>query len=117
MLLKKRTAYLLFFLAYIGSLVIEKPTYSVNTVQACMSYLVTILVHFSVFAGMIWANNVFVIPYLLEKRLFGWYVASLIILILLYTILTSHYNQFIHGVILHDKPVRTSSGFWDNFIY
>ncbi len=117
MLLKKRTSYLLFFLAYIGSLVIEKPTYSVDTVQACFSYLVTILVHFSVFACMIWANNAFVIPYLLEKRLFGWYVASLIILILLYTILTSHYNQFIHGVLFHDKPIETSSGFWDNFVY
>ena len=50
MFLKKRTSYLLFFLAYIGALVVEKPTYSVMTVQACFSYLFTISVHFSLFA-------------------------------------------------------------------
>jgi two-component system LytT family sensor kinase len=117
MFLRKRTSYLLFFLAYIGSLVIEKPTYSVNTVQACFSYLVTILVHFSVFACMIWVNNAFVIPYLLEKKLFGSYVAGLIGLVLLYTVFTSHYNLFIHNVLFHDEPIKTSSGFWDNFVY
>jgi two-component system LytT family sensor kinase len=117
MFLKKYTSYLLFFLAYIGSLIIEKPTYSLNTVQACFSYLITIMVHFSVFACMIWANNAFVIPYLLEKKRFGWYVAGLIGLISLYTFFTSHYNQFIHGVLFHDKPIETSSGFWDNFVY
>jgi two-component system, LytTR family, sensor kinase len=117
MLITKRTAYLLFFLAYIGALAIEKPTYSVNTVQACFSYMLTIIVHFSVFASMILANNAFVVPYLLEKKRFGSYVAGLIILILLYTIFTSHYNQFIHGVLLHDKAIDTSSGFWDNFVY
>lgn len=117
MFIRKRTSYLLFFLAYIGSLVIEKPTYSVNTVQACLSYLVTILVHFSIFACMIWANNAFVIPYLLEKKLFSWYVAGLIGVVLLYTIFTSHYNLFIHNVLFHDRPIETSSGFWDNFVY
>ena len=117
MFIRKRTSYLLFFLAYIGSLVIEKPTYSVNTVQACLSYMVTILVHFSVFACMIWTNNAFVIPYLLEKRLFSWYVAGLIGLVLLYTVFTSHYNLFIHNVLFHDEPIKTSSGFWDNFVY
>ncbi len=117
MFIRKRTSYLLFFLAYIGSLVIEKPTYSVDTVQACFSYLVTILVHFSVFACMIWANNAFVIPYLLEKKLFSWYVAGLIGIVLLYTIFTSHYNLFIHNVLFHDEPIKTSSGFWDNFVY
>ncbi|MDB5136815.1 MAG: hypothetical protein JWP37_3418 [Mucilaginibacter sp.] len=117
MFFKKYTNYLLFFLAYVGALIIEKPTYSVDSVQACFSYLVTIIVHFSVFACMIWTNNAFVIPYLLEKKLFGWYVAGLIFLVLLYTFFTSHYNQFIHGVLFHDKPIETSSGFWDNFVY
>ena len=117
MFFKRYTNYLLFFLAYIGALVIEKPTYSVNTVQACLSYLVTIMVHFSVFACMIWANNAFVIPYLLEKKRFGLYVTSLIAVILLYTVAISHYNGFIHGVLFHDKPIETSSGFWDNFVY
>jgi two-component system LytT family sensor kinase len=117
MFFKRYTNYLLFFLAYIGALVIEKPTYSVNTVQACFSYIFTVLVHFCVFGSMIWANNAFVIPYLLEKKRFGLYVACLIILISLYTFFTSRYNQFIHGVLLHDQTVSTSSGFWDNFVY
>ena len=117
MYLKRYTYYLLFFAAYIGALIIEKPTYSVATVQACFSYLFTIIIHFCVFASMIWANNAFVIPYLLEKKRFGLYVAALIILLLLYTAATNHYNQFIHGVLLHDEAVRTSAGFWDNFVY
>jgi two-component system LytT family sensor kinase len=117
MFLKKYTYYLLFFAAYIGALIIEKPAYSVATVQACFSYLFTIIVHFCVFASMIWANNAFVIPYLLEKKRFGGYVTGLITLLLLYTVATNHYNQFIHGVLLHDEPVRTSAGFWDNFVY
>jgi two-component system LytT family sensor kinase len=117
MFFKKYTNYLLFFLAYIGALVIEKPTYSIDSVQACFSYLVTIIVHFSVFACLIWANSAFVIPYLLETKLFSWYVAGLIVLVLLYTYLTSHYNQFIHGILFHDRPIETSSGFWDNFVY
>lgn len=117
MFLKKSTYYLLFFVAYIGALIIEKPTYSVLTVQACFSYLFTILVHFCVFASMIWANNVLVIPYLLEKKRLGGYVTALIVLLLLYTFGTSHYNLFIHGVLLHDDPIKTRSGFWDNFVY
>ena len=117
MFLKRSTYYWLFFAAYIGALVIEKPTYSVNTVQACFSYLVTILVHFCVFASMIWANNAFVVPYLLEKKRFGLYVTCLIGLVLLYTVFMGHYNHFIHGAVFHDEPIGTSAGFWDNFVY
>src|SRR4051812_37357021 len=117
MFFKRYTNYLLFSLAYIGALVIEKPMYSIDSVQACFSYMLTILVHFSVFAGMIWANSAIVIPYLLETKLFSWYVAGLILLVLCYTYLISHYNQFIHGALFHDEPIRTSSGFWDNFVY
>lgn len=117
MFVKKRTIYLLFFLAYVGALVIEKPTYSVNTVQACFSYMFTVLVHFSIFASLISVNSAILIPYLLEKRRFSAYVTALIGLVLLYTIFTSHYNGFIHRVILHDELVNTSSGFWDNFVY
>ena len=117
MFLRKRIRYSLFILAYIGALVIEKPVYSVNTVQACFSYMFTLMVHFSVFLGMIWGNNAFLIPFLLSKRLFGLYVSCLIGLVLLYTILIGHYNRFIHDVLLHDDPIQTSSGFWDNFVY
>jgi sensor histidine kinase YesM len=117
MFLKKSTYYLLFIVAYIGALIIEKPTYSVNTVQACFSYLFTILIHFCVFASLIWANNALVIPYLLEKKRFGLYFTGLIGLILLYTFFNGHYNHFIHGSLFHDQPIGTSSGFWDNFVY
>jgi two-component system LytT family sensor kinase len=117
MYLKRYTYYLLFFAAYIGALVIEKPVYSVNTVQACFSYMFTVIVHFSIFTLMIKANSSLLIPFLLEKRRFGLYFAGLIGLILLYTIFIGHYNLFIHGVLFHDEPIETSSGFWDNFVY
>ena len=105
MYLKRYTYYLLFFAAYIGALVIEKPVYSVNTVQACFSYLFTVIVHFSIFTSMILANSSFLIPSLLEKRRFGSYVAALLVLIFLYTIFAGHYNHFIHDVLFHDKPI------------
>jgi len=117
MFFKRYTNYLLFFLAYIGALIIEKPAYSVNTVQACLSYIVTVIVHFFVFWCMIWANNAFVIPNLLEKRRFGSYVTVLIGVVLLYTVMMGHYNHFLHDRLFHDKPIDTSSGFWDNFVY
>jgi len=117
MFLKKSTYYLLFFVAYIGALVIEKPVYSVNTVQACFSYMFTVIVHFSIFTLMIVVNNSFLIPFLLEKKRFSVYVTGLFGLVLGYTIFVGHYNHFIHGVLLHDKPIDTSSGFWDNFVY
>jgi two-component system LytT family sensor kinase len=109
--------YFLFLLAYIGALVIEKPTYSVDTVQACFSYMFTVIVHFSLFVSLIVANKAFLIPYLLQKKLFGLYIAGLIGLILLYTVFIGHYNLFIHVVLFHDNPISTSSGFWDNFVY
>ncbi|MEO6631273.1 MAG: histidine kinase [Mucilaginibacter sp.] len=117
MYLKRYTYYLLFFAAYIGALVIEKPVYSVNTVQACFSYMFTVIVHFSIFTLLIRVNNSILIPYLLDKRQFSAYIAALVGLILLYTFLTGHYNLFIHYVLFHDKPIDTSSGFWANFVY
>jgi two-component system, LytTR family, sensor kinase len=117
MFLKKSTYYLLFIVAYIGALIIEKPTYDVSTVQGCMSYLATIIVHFGIFFFLIYVNNTLVIPYLLEKKQFSLYVGALIGLVLLYTILIGHYNRFIHDVLFHDEPISTSSGFWSNFIY
>jgi two-component system LytT family sensor kinase len=117
MFLKRYTYYLLFFAAYIGALVIEKPVYSVNTVQACFSYMFTVIVHFGIFTLMMVASNSFLIPYLLAKNRFGLYFAGLIAVILTYTILIAHYNGFIHGTLFHDEPIETSSTLWENFVY
>jgi len=117
MFLKKRISYLLFFIAYIGAVIIEKPVYSGSTVQDCFSYLFTVIVHFSLFTLMILANNMLLIPYLLEKKQFGLYASGLIASIWFYTFFTSRYNGFIHNVLFHDRSIGTSAGFWDNFVY
>jgi two-component system LytT family sensor kinase len=117
MFLKKSTTYLLFFVAYIGALIIEKPIWMGGTVASCFSYLFTVLIHFSIFWGLIRANNTVLIPYLLETKRFGGYVTSLIALVLLYAVCIGHYNHFFHGVLFHDRAIGTSSGFWDNFVY
>ena len=117
MSLKRYTYYLLFFAAYIGALMIEKPVYSVNTVQACLSYLLTVIIHFIIFTLMMVASNSFLIPYLLAKNRFGLYFAGLIAVVLSYTLLVAHYNGFIHGSLFHDEPIDTSSTFWENFVY
>lgn len=108
--------HLLFFLAYIGALVIEKPVYLGNSVADCFSYLFTVFFHLLLFAGLILSNRL-LIRYLLEKKRFGFYVAGLILLVLFYTSFTGHYNHLIHSELLHDAPIRTSSGFWDNLVY
>jgi len=115
--LKKRTAYLLFFIAYVGALLIEKPTYLVETVKGCFSYMFTVIVHFCLFALMLYANYALLIPHLLEKKWFSAYAGAVLLLIVLYSVLTNHYNDFIHNHLLHDEPIHTRAGFWDNFIY
>ena len=117
MFFKKYPSYLLFLFAYVGALVIEKPVYPGGGVLVCFSYLFTIFIHFSLFALMILANNEILIPQLLEKKQFSLYIVSLITVILLYTIFSNRYNHFIHRVLLHDQIIKTSAGFWDNFVY
>src|SRR5450755_63734 len=109
--------HVLFFLAYVGALVIEKPVLLDNTVVGCFSYMLTVFVHFSLFAGLILCNKTVLIPHLLEKKRFGLYVVGLIALVLLYTFFVGRYNHFLHGVVFHDLPIGTSAGFWDNFVY
>ncbi len=117
MTLKRYTYYLLFFAAYIGALVIEKPVYSGKTVQDCFSYLLTVIVHFGIFTLMLAASNSLLIPYLLARNRFGLYFTGLIVVVLSYTILIAHYNGFIHGTLLHDESTETSSTIWENFVY
>jgi two-component system, LytTR family, sensor kinase len=118
MFLKKGTAYLLFFAAYIGAVIIEKPVYPGGaSVVICFSYLFTLLAHLTLFGLMILANSSFLIPNLLEKKFFGGYALAFIGLIFLYTFSMSHYNEFIHETVFHDPVIQTSAGFWDNFVY
>jgi two-component system LytT family sensor kinase len=117
MLAKKRTAYLLFCAAYIGALVVEKPTYHGGSVFDCFSYLGTIFTHLFLFGLLIVINNSFLIPKLLEKKFFGAYASALIGLIFLYTFSMNHYNSFLHETVFHNQMTDTSSGFWDNFVY
>jgi two-component system, LytTR family, sensor kinase len=117
MFAKKRTAYLLFFAAYIGALVVEKPVYTGVTVIGCFSYLGTIFTHLTLFGLLIITNRSFLIPTLLEKKFFGAYASALIGLIVLYAASMNHYNRFIHETIFHDEMTVTSGGYWDNLIY
>ena len=117
MLVKQYTYTLLFGLAYVGALLIEKPVYSGGSVVACFSYLFTLLAHFALFALLILTNRRVLIPFLLEKQPFGWYLLSLIGLLILYTVSINHYKAYIHGVLFQDEIVRNSAGFWDNLIY
>jgi two-component system LytT family sensor kinase len=117
MFAKKRTAFLLFCAAYIGSLVVEKPVYDGVSVLECFSYLGTIFTHLFIFGALILINNLLLIPNLLERKFFGAYAAALIGLILLYATSMSHYNSFIHETIFHDAMTQTSGGYWVNIIY
>src|SRR6187455_2583917 len=95
MFAKKRISYLLFCAAYIGALVVEKPTYTGETVLECFAYLFTVLIHLSIFGLLILVNNLFLIPKLLENKFFGAYAAALLGLIVLYTVSMNHYSGFL----------------------
>ena len=117
MFAKKRISYLLFCAAYIGALVVEKPTYTGETVLECFAYLFTVLIHLSIFGLLILVNNLFLIPKLLENKFFGAYAAALLGLIVLYTVSMNHYSGFLQTDVFHSQVAATSSGFWDNFVY
>src|SRR6186713_1838808 len=114
---KKRTAILLFCAAYIGALVVEKPVYTGETVLSCFSYLGTLFTHLFLFGSLIFINNSFLIPNLIDKKFFGAYAFALIGLIFLYATSMNHYNSFLHGTVFNDEMTQTDSGFWDNLIY
>lgn len=116
---KKKYTYLLFFIAYIGAVAIAKPgyPYASMTVRECFSYLLTVMVHFTLFALMMTTNNRVLIPYLLDKRRFSFYFLAWGGLVFLYALLAVHYNGFMHLQLLHDRPIELSAGFWDNGVY
>jgi len=117
MLSKKHTGYLLFIAAYIGALVVEKPVYIGVTVLECFTYLATLFTHLSIFSLLVWTNNSFLIPNLLEKKFLGAYAVALIALILFYATAMSHYNSFLEQTIFQFQSTGTSGGYWDNLIY
>src|ERR1051325_8915514 len=114
---KRNTGYLLFITAYIGALVVEKPDYIGETVLQCFTYLGTLFTHLAIFSLLVWTNNSFLIPNLLEKKFLSAYAAALIGLILLYATAMSHYNGFLQLTVFHDQSAQTSGGYWDNLIY
>ena len=118
-MIKKKYIYLLFCIAYIGALAIEKPVYpyAQMTVQACFSYLLTVFVHFILFLSMIKVNSGLLIPNLLAKKRFSLYIIGLGSLVFLYSVFAGHYNNFLHTRIIHDLPIDTAAGFWDNLVY
>ena len=114
---KKRTGYLLFIAAYIGALVVEKPVFIGESVLECFTYLATLFTHLAIFSLLVWTNNSFLIPNLLEKKFLSAYAAALIGLILLYATAMSHYNSFLSLTLFHYQSTDTSGGYWDNLIY
>jgi two-component system LytT family sensor kinase len=114
---RKQTGYLLFIAAYIGALVVEKPVFIGQTMFECFTYLANLFTHLGIFSLLVWTNNSFLIPNLLEKKHLSAYTAALIGLILFYATAMSHYNSFLDFTIFHYPSTQTSGGYWDNLIY
>lgn len=114
---KRSTGYLLFIAAYIGALVVEKPVFMGVTVLECFTYLANLFTHLAIFSLLVWTNNSFLIPNLLEKKFLSAYAAALVGLIILYATAMNHYNSFLEHTIFHYASTETSGGYWDNLIY
>src|SRR5579872_1580302 len=107
MFLRRYVFYVLFSMAYIGFLILEKPYFSVR--GSWLSYLPTFVVHFSLMVFIILVNNKFLIPIFLEKKSFAWYLVSVILLLAIFTLVRSWYHAYIILVLFNMK----TKGFFD----
>src|SRR5690242_20885298 len=108
---KRSTGYLLFIAAYTGALVVEKPVFMGVTVLECFTYLANLFTHLTIFSLLVWTNNSFLIPNLLEKKFLSAYAAALVGLIILYATAMNHYNSFLEHTIFHYASTETSGGY------
>src|ERR1700727_753571 len=107
--------YLLFSLAYIGFLMLEKPYFSVH--GSWLSYLPTFVVHFSLMVFVIMVNNNLLVPHLLEKKRIVWYILSLVALVAVFTFVRSWYHSYIYERLFHEKSGGISADFPDSLVY
>jgi LytS/YehU family sensor histidine kinase len=76
----------------------------------------TFLLHFALLMFIIIVNNALLLYRLLERKKNVLYVIGLIILMILYSFLTSWYNLYIHKHLFHDGNSGPGTNFWYNLM-
>jgi len=76
-----------------------------------------LLIFFTLMALLMYGNNLFLIPQLLEKKRTTAYVTGIVIFIILYTYLRSLNQQYWDGKVWPDEPMTIQSYFKWNFLY
>jgi two-component system LytT family sensor kinase len=115
MFLGRYRFYILFSLAYIGFLILEKPYFSIN--GSWLSFLPTFLVHLLLMMFIVLVNTTLLIPFLLQKKKIVTYIISIIFNIILFTFLRSWYHTYIFEVLFHEKNNDISADFGMSFVY
>jgi len=113
--IKRNIFYVLFSLAYIGFLILEKPWFSVE--GRWLSYLPTFLVHFSLMLFVVLINNKFLIPNFFENKKFALYVFGVCILITVFTFTTSWYNLYINSILFHEQIKKSNINYHGSLVY
>lgn len=115
--LRKYIFHLLFTLAYIGFLLLEKQWFSKNA--SWLSYLPTFIVHLSLMALVIYGNILVLIPFLLQRKRIVLYIIGIIVLIAAHTLLRSIYHRYIFNIIYDEPPQITTLGvdYGESFVY
>lgn len=107
--------HLLFTLAYLGFLLLERPW--VTKDGDWLEFLPTLLTHLALMAMVVYTNTLLLIPFLFEKKRYVLYVICAILLVLLHTLLRSMYRKELYIRLWDDKIDGIGADYWMSFVY
>ncbi|MBN9381832.1 MAG: histidine kinase [Chitinophagaceae bacterium] len=107
--------YFLYVLSYIGFLALDKRWNSRN--NDWESYLPTFITHLSLMLFLVCTNAFILIPRLYNKKRIVLYIASLLLVITIYTFLKSIYDRHNAIVLFNAKNDPWDIYFWNSFVY
>lgn len=107
--------HLLYILAYIGFLVLDKQWYSRNNDWA--SYLPTFCIHLSLMMLLVYLNTFVLIPYLEKTKKLLVYIVCLLLLIGAYTFLKVSYDRYNMSRLFNLKDSPVAPYIWNSVVY
>lgn len=112
---QKNLFQILFWLMYAVFTILESQGYLMK--RGLFFSIPPLLVFFTLMALLMYGNNLFLIPMLLEKKKTAIYIAGIIIFIILYTYLRSLNQQYWDNRVWPEERMTIQSYFKWNFLY
>lgn len=112
---QKNLFQILFWLMYAVFTILESQGYIMK--KGVLFSIQPLLIFFTLMALLMYGNNLFLIPMLLEKKKTAIYIAGIIIFIILYTYLRSLNQQYWDNRVWPEERMTIQSYFKWNFLY